>query len=83
MLFAIRERMDKTLVGEPLNLWVSEIPDDYLSCWLVADVERYMPYFFGRRSLSSLMNDIPLMIFIYAYGGIGAARRRQRCRTTK
>ena len=45
MLFAIRERMDKTSVGEPLNLWVSEIPDDYLSCWLVADVERYMPYF--------------------------------------
>lgn len=69
MLFTIRAKMDKTPVGEPLNLWVSEIPDDYLSCWLVPDIEKYEPYFSGRRPLLNLMNDIPLMIFIYAYGG--------------
>lgn len=69
MLFTIRTKMAKTSAGEPLNLWVSEIPDDYLSCWLVPDIEKYKPYFFGRRSLLNLMNDIPLMIFIYAYGG--------------
>lgn len=69
MLFTIRAKMDKTPEGEPLNLWVSEIPDDYLSCWLVPDIEKYEPYFSGRRPLLNLMNDIPLMIFIYAYGG--------------
>ena len=52
MLFTIREKMDKTSVGEPLNLWVSEIPDDYLSCWLVPDIEKYEPYFSGRRPLT-------------------------------
>lgn len=69
MLFTIRTKMAETSAGEPLNLWVSEIPDDYLSCWLVPDIRKYEPYFGGHKSFFNLMNDIPVQVFIYAYAG--------------
>ena len=69
MLFTIRAKMDETPLGEPLNLWVSEIPDDYLSCWIVPDTGRYKPYFLEQKPISGLMNDISAQVFIYAYGG--------------
>lgn len=69
MLFTIRTKMDEIPLGEPLNLWASEIPDDYLSCWLVPDIEKYRPYLLEQKPIDGLMNDIPLQVFIYAYWG--------------
>ena len=69
MLFTIRAMMDKTPEGEPLNLRISEIPDDFLSCWIVPDAGKYKPYFLEQKPIDELMNDIPLQVFIYAYGG--------------
>lgn len=55
------------LQNEPHRLWASEISNDYVSCWIVSDYEKYEPYFMGRKDIYYLMDETSVLIFITAY----------------
>lgn len=55
------------LQNEPHRLWASEISNDYVSCWIVSDYEKYEPYFMGRKDIYYLMDETSVLIFVTAY----------------